>query len=407
MENTKVNSTLLKNVNRKKILSVIDNAETISRVEVKNLLDKNGKTVTNITNSLIEDGLVTPVGYSSFTGGRRRELLTINANYGYLVGVHLGIHFLRAIITDFKYKILGEEKIPIYANESQMNLLGKIRKAIDFLIKNAAASSEKLLGIGFAANGLYNDKTGEWIVSANNPNWANVPIKEILTKRYNVPVYVEQNTRAIALAERHFGVVKNSNNFIFIGLGVGIGSAIINENGRLYRGANNIAGEIGHVVVQADGDLCSCGKHGCLETVASGWAMLKKVKERIIAGEKSEILDLCNGDLEAMNIETLLKAFNNNDKLVTEIFETAMEYLSISIANTINMFNPDFVVLGEYFAELNKDYLSRLIKKTKSHIIPLSAKNTKILISSLGSKATVLGATTLVRDSYFYIDTLN
>lgn len=405
MKSTKVNSTLLKNVNRKKILSVVDDAGRISRVEVQTILKKNGKTVTNITNSLIEDGLIVSSGYSSFTGGRRRELLTLNSEYGYLIGIHLGVHFLRGTITNFNYKILAEEKIPISPNESKEKLIQKIQKALDFLIKSNNIPISKLLGIGFVANGLFDRKTGEWIIAANIPNWKNVPIKKILSEFYNVPIYLESNSRAMTLWEKCFGRAKNNENIIYINLGVGIGCGII-SNGRIYRGVNNKAGELGHTIVVPNGDLCSCGNRGCLETVASGWAIDKIIKEKILGGTKTKIFDLCNGDLEKLDTDMVFQAFHNGDKLASEVLETASEYLGIGIANLINLFNPEIVVLGGHLATLGESFLSNIRDKIKKYAMPLLFEEVKILSSSNKDNSAVLGATTLVRDSYFYINTI-
>lgn len=405
MKNTKVNSTLLKNLNRKEILSVISEVGNLSRVEVKNLLGKDGKTVTNITNGLIEDGLITSSGYSAFTGGRRRELLTLNPDYGYLVGIHLGVHFLRGTITDFKYKVLAEEKIPISPDESKTSLIQKIKKTLDFLIKNSSIPVNKLLGIGFVANGFYDHVTGEWIISVNNLNWKNVPIRKILLEQYDVPIYLEDSTNAMTIMEKCFGKEKNKKNFIYLDLGVGIGCAII-YNDRLFRGATNIAGELGHTIVVPNGELCSCGNRGCLETVASGWAINKAIKEKILAGAKSEIKDLCNGDLNRLETDMVFQAFSNGDKLATEVMELATDYLSIGIANLINLFNPESIVFGGHFATLGDFYLVKLKNKIQKYAMPKSFNDTNIIISSLDDNAAVLGATTLVRNSYFHIDSI-
>ena len=406
MKNIKVNSTLLKNVNRKKILSVVDDAGRISRVEVQTLLKKNGKTVTNITNSLIDDGLIVQSGFSSYTGGRRRELLSLNPEYGYLIGIHLGINFLRGTITNFNYKPLAEEKIPISPNASKAELIKKIKKTIEFLIKSNNIPISKLLGIGFVANGLFDHKTDKWILSANIKNWKNVSIKKILSELYNVPIFSESNSRAMTLWEKHLGSAKNNKNLIYLNLGLGIGCGII-SNGRLYRGVNNKAGELGHTIVVPNGELCSCGNRGCLETVASGWALIKIIKEKILGGAKSEISDSCNGNLDLLNIDMVFKAFHNGDKLVCEVLETASDYLGIGIANFINLFNPGVIVLGGKFAILGDKFLDKLKNNIKKYAMPLLFEEVKFITSSYDDYAASLGATTLVRDSYFYIDAIS
>jgi predicted NBD/HSP70 family sugar kinase len=402
MPDTKVNSTLLKNVNRKKILAVIDKTDRISRVEIKDTLKKNGKTVTNIINSLIDDGLVMSVGFSHFTGGRRREVLSINPEYGYLLGIHLGIQRLSGIITDFKYKIIAEEKISVSSDESAESLIEKIKKILQFLINHNNIDKNKILKIGFVANGLYNNKTGEWILSVNNPNWKNIPIREILSKIYSVPVLLENNSRAMALWEKTFGNARNAKIFIYINLGIGISSVFFN-NGRIYEGINNKAGELGHTVVVPNGQLCSCGNRGCLETVASGWAILGTIKEKVKNGAKTEILDLCNNNIEDLNIDMVFQALVNGDELAKEVFESASSYLGIAIANLINLYDPCLVVLGGNFAKMSRLFIEKLKEKIKKYVFPLSTEDVVIVSSSIQDNTALLGAITLVRDTYFHI----
>ena len=402
MSDTKVNSTLLKNVNRKKILAVIDEAKRISRVEIKDILKKNGKTVTNIINSLIDDGLVMSVGFSHFTGGRRREVLSINPEYGYLVGIHLGVQRLSGIITDFKYKIIAEEKVSVSSEESTESLIEKIKKIVRFLIKHNNIDEAKILKIGFVANGLYNNKTGEWILSVNNPNWKNIQIRDILFNIYSVPVLLENNSRAMALFEKTFGNAKNVKNFIYINLGIGI-SSVFFDNGHVYKGTTNKAGELGHTVVVANGQLCSCGNRGCLETVASGWAIIKTVKEKIKDGARTEIFELCNNNIEDLNIEMVFQAFDNGDELAKEVLESAGNYLGIAVANLINLYDPRLVVLGGNFAEMSKLFIEKLKGKIKKYILPLSTEDVVIMSSLIEDNTALLGAVTLVRDTYFNI----
>ena len=405
MIKTKVNSTLLKNVNRKGIMKVIDSSNVISRVGLKKRLGKNGKTVTNIINSLINDSLIMPVGYSPFTGGRRRELLSINPNFGYLIGIHLDIRFLRGVITDFKYNIIAEEKIAIVSNEPTKSIIQKIKRTLDFLVKNERINTDKILGIGFAANGYYNEKKGEWILSVNNKNWKNVPIREILSKYYDVPIYLENNSRAMALWEKSFGKAKNQKDVVYLNLSTGISSVII-KDGRIYRGVGNNSGEFGHTIVEINGDLCSCGKRGCLETVASGWALTKKARKSIESGVKSEIQDLIDGDINNIEIDIIFSAFHRGDKYATELLESASNYLGVAIANIINLINPELVILGGHFATLGDMFLTRVAEKVKDFAQPLLFDDVEILASAIDDRAAVLGVTTLIRDKYFHIDAI-
>ncbi len=402
MNTTKVNQSLLKEINRKKILRVVFDKGQSSRSEIKNLIKQDGKTVTNITNSLIKDGLVTSSGFSAFTGGRRRELLILNPNFGYMVGIYMDVNFLIGVVTDFRSKVLLRERIPISPTDSKANLVSKIRKTIDFLIKTEQIPQEKLLGIGFIASGFYDQSSGKWLLSVNNLHWKNVPIVSLLSRQWSCPIYLEDSSRALALGEKWFGLAKDKENFICLDIGAGIGCAIY-QHSQLYRGSSNFAGEIGHTVVVPDGEICSCGKRGCLESVASGWALEKKVKSRIARGEKTLVSDMCNGNPEAIEAEMVFQAAHNGDKLAMDLLNSASEYLGMAIANLINLLNPEMIIFSGHFSTSKDFSLLSLKEKIRKFAMPESFEKVDIATSALGDEAAVLGATTLVSDRFFHI----
>ncbi len=405
MKSTKANQSLLKDLNRKKVLSVLFENSFSSRVEVKHLIRQDGKTVTNITNSLISDGLVTTNGYSSYTGGRRRELLTLNPEYGYIIGIHLDINFLIGILTDFKSNILLKEQIPISPTESKSSLIQRIRKTIDFLINKGNVPKDKILGIGFVASGFYDEEAGTWLNSVNNLYWKDVPIRKILLEQCDCPVYLEDCSRALALGEKWFGSAKDKENFICLDIGAGVGSAIY-QNNSLYKGAHNFAGEIGHTIVNPDGDICSCGNKGCLETMASGWALVKQIQNKISRGEKTLIKEYCESDIEKIDADMIFKAAHSGDKLALNLLNSASTYLGIAIANLINLLNPELIILSGHFSTIEDFSLLSLKEKIRQYAMPESFKKLKITTSKLGDDAAVLGAVTLVLDKIFHDNTI-
>ncbi len=402
MKTTKVNHSLLKDINRKKILRVVFDRGQSSRAEIKHLIKQDGKTVTNITNSLIKDGLVTSSGYSAFTGGRRRELLILNPNYGYIVGIYMDVNFLIGVVTDFRSRILLRERIPISPIDSKGSLISKIRKTIEFLISKGQVPPEKLLGIGFIASGFYDQAAGKWILSVNNLHWKNVPIVSLLSRKWTCPIYLEDSSRALALGEKWFGLAKEKENFICLDIGAGIGCAIVQDN-RLYKGSSNFAGELGHTVVEREGEICSCGKRGCLESVASGWALVKNVKGRIERGERTLVQELCNGDTEAIEPDMVFAAAHNGDKVATGLLNSASEYLGMAIANVINLLNPELVIFSGHFSTSEDFSLLSLKERIRRYAMPESFAKVELATSALGDEAAVLGATTLVHDRFFHI----
>lgn len=403
---TKVNQSYLKEVNRKKILHVVYEKGQSSRAEIKHLIKQDGKTVTNIANSLIKDGLLIAGGYSSFTGGRRREILIMNPDYGYIIGIHLDINFLIGIVTNFQSKVLLRERIPISPSETKANLVSKIRKTVDFLIKKANIPPKKLLGVGFVASGFYDQAEGKWLVSVNNLHWKDVPIVSMLSQQVDCPIRLEDCSRALGLGEKWFGIAKQEENFICLDIGAGIGCAIV-QNGRLYKGAFNFAGEIGHTIVVPEGDLCSCGNKGCLETVASGWALAKRARSRLSKGEKSLLRELCHDDVAALDADMIFRAAHNGDKMAMDLLESASKYLGIAIANLVNLLNPELIILSGHFSSIEDFSLLSLIDKVRRYAMPESFNRVKIVTSPLGDDAAALGATTLILDSIFHIESIS
>ncbi len=406
MKRTKVNQSLLKEINRKKILRVIHERGESSRAEIRQLIKQDGKTVTNIVNGLVKDRLLTTSGYSSFTGGRRRELLIMDPRYGYIIGIHLDINFLVGIVTNIQSKVILRERIPVCPTESKSNLISKIRKTINFLISKGNIPQDEILGIGFVASGFYDQELGKWLVSVNNLYWKDVPIVSILSQQCRCPIYLEDCSRALALGEKWFGSAKNEENFICLDIGAGIGCAIFQEN-RLYKGSSNFAGELGHTIAVPDGEVCSCGNRGCLETVASGWALVKQMKNRISNGEKTLVRDLCQGNLDAIDADMILHAAHNGDKLAANLLNVASKYLGIGIANLINLLNPELVVLSGHFSTMKDFSLASLKENIRQYAIPESFEKVKIINSLLGEDAAVLGATTLILDQIFHIETIS
>jgi predicted NBD/HSP70 family sugar kinase len=240
----------------------------------------------------------------------------------------------------------------------------------------------------------------------NNLYWKDVPIVSILSQQCQCPIYLEDCSRALALGEKWFGSAKNEENFICLDIGAGIGCAIFQKN-RLYTGSTNFAGELGHTKVTPDGEICSCGNRGCLETVASGWALVKQAKCRMSKGEKTLILDLCNGNLDAIDADMIFRAAHNGDALATDLLTVASKYLGMGIANLINLLNPELIVLSGHFSTIEDFSLLSLKEKVRQYALPESYEKVKIVTSLLGDDAAVLGATTLILDQIFHIETIS
>lgn len=233
-----------------------------------------------------------------------------------------------------------------------------------------------------------------------NFGWRDTPLREILKKEFHIPVFVDNNVNAMVLAESEFGEGQGVKNFVFINVGMGIGAGIV-INGELFHGESNCTGEIGHTTVDYNGPKCSCGNKGCLEVMVSGPIIAKRAIKAIKEGEKSLISELVNYDLNQISAEIVATAANQGDKLGNKILKESGEYLGTGVANIINLFNPELVIVGGGVAQAGDLIFEPLKKAVQKRAFSVSAEVAKIIPVSLGKDCTVIGAAALVLKEIF------
>lgn len=215
----------------------------------------------------------------------------------------------------------------------------------------------------------------------------------MLEETFALPATLDDSTRTMAIAEKHYGVGQGLADFLYISVSMGIGAALFIDN-KLYRGPGGLAGEFGHMTANRNGPLCSCGNYGCLETAASCTAIMEAVRGALEKGVDSRIPELANGDLEHISIEMVAQAARENDGLAFRVLHEAASQIGIALADVVNLLNPRIVVFGgplfRHGASLLLDPLQRIIKQ---HALEKSANEVQLKISGLESEASALGAT--------------
>ncbi|MGB9682435.1 MAG: ROK family transcriptional regulator [bacterium] len=375
-----VNHQLVKIQNRNLILKLICERGSISRQEISKTIGLTPATVTNITGELLEDGFIMELpSFEERTGSGRKAIpLAINPSSGYVIGVDIGPRIIR-ISTSNLLGHLSNIDIIQYDNQIEERLLELIIEKLKFLIED-----RNILGIGIGIPGLVDPASGELKFSPNL-GWKNLKLAKPIRDTFGLPVVVENNVKAMALAEKWFGKGKKSNNFVLVYVSLGIGAGIIID-GKVYRGANNGAGEIGHTVVSEDGETCNCGKRGCLETFASARAIVKKFKG--ISGD------------EDSDINEIKTAIEKGENRAIEIVENAGYYLGVGISNLVNMFDPEMIILSGRVIRLGKALLDPMRKSLENRLF--STNKIRIEISELGKEIGLYGASALALQKFFY-----
>ena len=390
---------LMKQLNVSAVLKVIRDNGSLSRADVAKITGLTPASVTNITKMLIEDEYLVECKVGQSSGGRPPIMLELNPNARCVIGISIGVGMIDVVITNLSAEIILKKSIEINEERYDYDFVFKeLVKLINEVIECSKIEKEKILGAGVALHGIVNARTGMSIYSPYY-GWKEINIKEALENELNLGVYVDNDVRAMALGESWFGITKDISNFVTLNISNGIGAGIIINN-KPYYGVDFSAGEIGHIVVEGDGDKCNCGNYGCLETVASNNIITKKAIKLIKQGTNSVLKEL-KADINQLTIEDISEAAKLEDELAISIIKEAARYIGIAITNLINILNPtSIVVVGEIFE--NTFYaIETLNEIVKNRGMKLSSENVRIIKSMLGRDAAVVGATTLVIQEIF------
>lgn len=386
----------VRKVNRSLILNTLRLHAPTSRAQVAAITGLTRGTVSNIVNVLIEDGLIFEDKLEDSKIGRPSILLGLRPDGGAVVGVEIGVNFISVLLTNFVAETLWKIRKTISPSQSQTEIISQAEKYIDQALSVAKENGLRLLGIGVGVPGLVNTRQGNLII-APNLHWTNVPLRLIWNQRFHLPIYIENEANLAALGEYYFGVARNVDNFICLTSDIGLGGGIMID-GRLFRGGRGYGGEIGHIQRNPQGEKCGCGRIGCWETQVGPRAVLQRVKKEFQTHHDQSLLNACSGDLNNLTFEIVVQFALNGDVICRQAIEEVAINLGVGIADLVNIFNPDLIVIGGAFISA-KDIMHSIIEKTIfSNALQPSIDNLKIKFSERSTEACVLGAVAVVLD---------
>ncbi len=401
MRNIIGNAKLMKTVNVSTILNMIRKNKHISRAQIARASRLNPSTISNLIGEMIEMGILKEYGVGASQKGRRLIQLSLNPDGPCVVGVEVRGDRIVALMTNLEAKIMVRAKTNIDTTELGKPVVKKIIGAIDEVIKKSGKARSEVIAIGMGITGLIDARAG---IAKFSPNidWKDIPIRELVEEEFGIKTFVDNDEKAAAFGEYQFGSGKGRRNLVCISIEDGLGSGVIID-GRIYRGANWIAGEIGHIVVDLNGSRCRCGNRGCLENFASGRAMVSHAMVAIRQGRKTLITQLVDDEINKITPKILFQAADRGDELARDIIEEAGKYLGVAIADVINSLDPEVVILGGEIAQFdNFNLMLEPAKKTVvKHIFGGKTRKTKILISKLRDDSGVIGAAALAMQKLF------
>lgn len=381
--------------NRSLVLQTIRAHSPISRIELTELTTLTPTTITSLVDEFIKYGLVKEIGNIKGGVGRSRTLISINSEAYYVLGIDLARTSISAGIVDLAGNLLTVKRVSSDLNQHFPVTLNTLEETIHSLLDEISPQiKEKIIAIGIGSPGPLSPSKGVIISPPNFTGWSNIPLKEIMEREFGLPTFIENDAKACALGERWFGCCKNTDNFVYLAVGTGVGAGIIID-GDIYRGEGELAGEIGHTTIDINGPRCSCGNYGCLEIYTSVISLIDRIEKE--EGLKSLIRD---GHIETLS--SFYRSAREGNIRAVEILNDYCFWVGVGVVNIINTLSPSAVVLGREALINGSDLIiPRVEKVVTERSFFITSQQTRILASSIGQDTGVIGAATIALQEFY------
>ena len=376
------------------VLKLICRRGPISRVEIAQQTRFAQSYVGAIVREAQNRGFVVERGFAPSGGGRRRVLFELNPCLAQLVGIDMGTANLRLVVADFAGKVLSHRCLPSEASKGKDHLL----RLVHVELKRALQQYPEIAAIGISHSGVIDHQAGKVLFWPKVSGWNDVPLKGILEEAYGLPTLIEDSVRSMAKAEQTFGLGKDLPQFVFVTIGMGIGCAIFFD-GHLYEGADGLAGEFGHMTVEENGNLCTCGNRGCLELYSSASAIVGRVRAELGHGVGSSLGSEFGDHLDELTVEKIVAAAQAHDRLAERVITEAGMHLGTALAGIVNLLNPRKIILGGRVPQAASElFLSPLLYNLRHRALPQAVEKLEISVSQLGEESAALGAVLMTRE---------
>jgi predicted NBD/HSP70 family sugar kinase len=368
------------------VMNLIRRRGPISRNELAKLTTLTHPTITNITGKMIDAGMVMEYKIGESSGGRRPILLKMCPDYVQVVVINIRSNKLIGCLANADFTVKYEAVYDIRGlgqDEVIQVLLATIKEC-------RTAAARPIAAVAVIVRGPVKSREG---ISVFSPNigWRNVPLKFIVEEMFRVPVFVENDVRAMTMGEYYYGLAKDVNSMVLLKVGYGVGAGIV-INGELYRGADDSAGEIGHTTIDLAGPQCPCGNYGCLEMLASETALVTTLIKAIREGQVSSVPDLVKENLHLVTADEIYQAADSGDELAVQTLKKGARYLGIGIVNVINTFNPEMIIIGGGISR-GQQIIAETIRQTvRERAMENCYSSRKICFSDIGIESTLKGA---------------
>ncbi|MFJ9540995.1 ROK family transcriptional regulator [Streptomyces sp. NPDC101225] len=378
----------IRTANRYEVLRQIIAQSPTSRQELAAATGLSLATVATLVGELLELRMITEVGFEDSAGGRPRGLVAVHASGGALIGVDIAETYVHVELFDLALNVLARAEEDVRPGESlPEQVVGHVAAAVGSVVAQAGIEGARVLGVGVSVPGQVDRATG-FSEYAPNWNWHDVPLLDLLTEHIAYPLYLDNPLRASAVAELWFGAVRGRGDAVVVNLGTGVGAGLV-LGGALHRGVSNSAGEWGHTTIVLDGRLCRCGRNGCVEAYVGASGIMLTLRE-LDPGSA-----LLHTEDQTATVDALARGLRTGDPVAVKVVRDTVKYLGAGIADLVNLFNPEVVVLSSWVASALGDPLIAEVREAVArHALPRPMAATEIVLSPIPTDPVCLGAAT-------------
>jgi predicted NBD/HSP70 family sugar kinase len=384
--------------NRFDVLRHIIAESTVSRQEIVAETGLSLATVSTLVGELLELGLLKEVGYEDSGGGRPRGLIAVNQAGGLLVGVDVAETYVHTELFDPALNLLAATEEELHPEENRPeqvvgHIVTGVRSVIEQADRAGGSTGDRVLGVGVSVPGQV-EREGGVSVFAPNWDWHDVPLRSLLSAQLGLPLYLDNPLKASTVAELWFGAARGRDDVVVLTLGTGVGAGLA-LGGSLYRGATNSAGEWGHTTLVLDGRLCHCGSRGCVETYVGAPGIMQHLRD-LAPGSP-----MLHPDDQTGTIDALAQALAAGDPVAAKVVTETARYLGVGIADLVNLFNPQVIVLsGWVAARLGESLLTEVRNVVSRHALRQPFTSTEIVLCPIARNPVSLGAATFALEGF-------
>lgn len=384
----------VREVNLSRTINLIHQAGSISRAAIVRDTGLSPTTVSLLVNVLLESGFVHESGVGESSGGRPPILVEFDYSFRYLLGIDMGATHLTVVLMNLAGQVVARRHQLYDVAHKPDGTVEAMLTLIEETMADVGQSIANVLGMGIAVPAPLEGERLDRPSGVILPHWDGFNLIGALQPALSLPICVENDANAGAIAEKWWGKGSEHDNMAYIKLSTGVGGGLI-TGGTIYRGNGGTAGEIGHTTIDLDGPLCRCGKRGCLESYVGASALIARVAQMRQETNPKE------SSAEPETIHAIIEAAHAGDAQSREVLEQAGCHVGVGVANLLNLLNPSLIVLGGELAAAGDFFLDAVLSSVRERAMPLAAQKAEICFSGVGNDAVAIGAATVVLQNAF------